>query len=104
MAFKKVYHMVRGLRRWHIHHIHIWNMVCNTNTQERLNGEFADRFMSARCINREDSPIFRITIICHNFIKPHDGMGGKTPAEVAGIEIRGQDKWLMLIQNAAAAA
>ena len=104
IAFKKVYQMVRGLMCWHIRDIHIRNIVCNTNTQERLNGEFADRFRSARGINKEDSPIFRITIIHHNFIKPHGGIGGRTPAEAAGIEIRGQDKWLTLIQNAAAAS
>ena len=104
IAFKKVYRTVRGLMCWHIRDIHIRNIVCNTNTQERLNGEFADRFRSARGINREDSPIFRITIIHHNFIKPHGGMGGRTSAEAAGIEIRGQDKWLTLIRNAAAAS
>ena len=104
IAFKKVYQMARGLMCWHIRDIHIRNIVCNTNTQERLNGEFADRFRSARGISKEDSPIFRITIIHHNFIKPHGGIGGRTPAEAAGIEIRGQDKWLTLIQNAAAAS
>ena len=104
IAFKKVYRTVRSLMCWHIRDIHIRNKVCNTNTQERLNGEFADRFRSARGINKEDSPIFRITIIHHNFIKPHGGIGGRTPAEAAGIEIRGQDKWLTLIQNAAAAS
>ena len=104
IAFKKVYHMVRGLMCLHIRDIHIRNKVCSTNTQERLNGEFADQFRSARGINKEDSPIFRSAIIHHNVIKPHGGIGGRTPAEVAGIEIRGQDKWLTLIQNAAAAS
>ena len=28
-------------------------------------------------------------------------MGGKTPAEAAGIEIQSHNKWLTLIQNAA---
>ena len=37
-------------------------------------------------------------------IQPHSGIGGKTPAEAAGIKIRGHDKWLTLIQNAADAA
>ena len=104
IAFKKVYRTVRGLMCWHIRDIHIRNIVCNTNTQESLNGEFADRFRSARGINREDSPIFRITIIHHNFIKPHGGMGGRTPAEAAGIEMRAYNKWLTLIRNAAAAS
>ena len=27
-------------------------------------------------------------------------VGGKTPAEVAGIEVKGENKWLTLIQNA----
>ena len=71
IAFKKVHCVVRGLMCWHVRYVHIRNRICNINTQERLNGEFADRFRSARGVNREDSPIFRITIIHHNFIKPH---------------------------------
>ena len=46
--------------------------------------------------------MFRITIIHHNFIKPHGGIGGRMPAEAAGIEIRAYNKWLTLIQKAAA--
>ena len=29
------------------------------------------------------------------------GLGGKNPAEAAGIEVGGENKWLSLIQNAA---
>jgi hypothetical protein len=28
-------------------------------------------------------------------------IGGKTPPELAGIEIKGENKWITLIQNAA---
>jgi hypothetical protein len=28
------------------------------------------------------------------------GLEGKTPAEVAGIKVEGENKWLTLIQNA----
>lgn len=28
------------------------------------------------------------------------GLKGKTPAELAGIEVKGQDNWLTIIQNA----
>jgi hypothetical protein len=28
------------------------------------------------------------------------GLGGKTPAEAAGIQVKGEDKWLTIIQNA----
>jgi hypothetical protein len=32
--------------------------------------------------------------------KPHIALDGKTPAEVAGITVKGKDKWLTIIQNA----
>ncbi|MGA8905781.1 MAG: hypothetical protein WB661_12330 [Candidatus Bathyarchaeia archaeon] len=38
--------------------------------------------------------------IYHNYVRPHMGLDGKTPAEVAGIKVEEQDKWLTLIQNA----
>ena len=38
--------------------------------------------------------------IFHNFIRPHTALAGKTPAEACGIEIKGEDKWKTLIQNA----
>ncbi len=104
IAFNKVYRPARGPGCRHIRDIHIQNKVCNTNTQERLNGELADRFRSARGINSEDSLIFRVAVLHHNFVKPHEGIGGRTPAEAAGIDVQGADKWRTLIQNAAAAA
>jgi putative transposase len=36
----------------------------------------------------------------HNFIKPREGLAGKTPSEACGMEIKGEDKWKTLIQNA----
>ena len=79
--------------------------VCHTSIkQERVNGTFADRTNSARGINREDSLVYRVFTLHYNYIRPHAGIGGKTPAEAAGIEIRGRDKWLTLIRNAASAA
>ena len=38
--------------------------------------------------------------IDHNFVKPHTELDGKTPAEVAGIKIQGENKWPTIIQNA----
>lgn len=38
--------------------------------------------------------------IYHNFIRPHEGLGGKTPAEACGITVEGRNKWLTIIQNA----
>lgn len=36
----------------------------------------------------------------HNYLRPHMALDGKTPADKAGIEIQGDNKWLTLIQNA----
>jgi putative transposase len=42
--------------------------------------------------------------VYHNFIKPHEGLDGKTPAEACGIELKGENKWKTLIQNASVQA
>ena len=36
----------------------------------------------------------------HNYLRPHMALDGKTPADKAGIEIQGDNKWLTIIQNA----
>ena len=36
----------------------------------------------------------------HNFLRPHMALDGKTPAEACGIEVKGNDKWKTIIQNA----
>jgi hypothetical protein len=42
--------------------------------------------------------------IYHNYIRPHEALDGKTPADVCGIVVEGENKWITLIQNAATAA
>ena len=37
----------------------------------------------------------------HNFVMPHEGLGGMTPAEAAGIYVHGDDRWLVLLELAA---
>jgi hypothetical protein len=54
----------------------------------------------AQGLKNMDTPILKGTQVFHNFIKPHEGLGGKTPAEAAGIKVEGDDKWKTLIQNA----
>jgi transposase-like protein/predicted RNA-binding Zn-ribbon protein involved in translation (DUF1610 family) len=100
-AFKRVFGSLKGLFM-HLCDIHIRNAFPNTNRQERVNGTFAGRARLARGINSENSLACRIFILHYNYIRPHSGIGGRTPAEAAGIEIRGRNRWLTLIQNAAA--
>ncbi len=51
-------------------------------------------------MKRTDTPILRGYQLYHNFIRPHEALNGKTPADLAGIKIKGENKWLTLIQNA----
>jgi transposase-like protein len=83
----------------HIRHIRLagdWN----NNKMERMNGEIRDREKVMRGLERKDSPILVGYQLFHNYIRPHKALNYKTPAEAAGIQVRGKDKWLTLIQNA----
>lgn len=38
----------------------------------------------------------------YNFIRPHQALNGKTPAEVAGLDLKlGKNRWKDVIRNAA---
>ena len=76
------------------------DQVHNNNKMERLNGEIRDRERVMRTLEKTDTPILTGMQIYHNFIRPHKGLNYKTPAEVADIQVKGNDKWLTLIQNA----
>jgi len=67
---------------------------------ERLNGEIRDREKVMRGLKKSNTPILTGYQIYHNYIRPHEGLEGKTPAEAAGIKIEGENKWITLIQNA----
>jgi len=65
-----------------------------------MNGEIRDREKVVRGVKREDSPLISGLQIYHNYVRPHMALDGKTPAEVAGIKVQGENKWITLIQNA----
>jgi putative transposase len=53
-----------------------------------------------RGLKRQDTKILTGYQIYHNYMRPHEGLDGKTPGEACGIKIQGNDKWRTLIQNA----
>jgi hypothetical protein len=53
-----------------------------------------------RGLKRKDTSILTGYQIYHNYIREHQLLENKTPAQVAGIKIEGENKWLTLIQNA----
>jgi len=83
----------------HIRHITLQGDR-NNNKMERLNGEIRDREKTMRGLKRRRTPILSGYQIFHNYIREHEGLNGKTPAEACGIIIEGKNKWKTLIQNA----
>lgn len=102
-AFNKVFYTNSSPQSQHVNAIKLSGSK-NNNKMERINGEIRDREKTMRGLQRKDTPILKGIQIYHNFIRPHEGLGGRTPAEACGIEIEGNNKWITLIQNASTAA
>jgi len=98
-AYKKESWTQRNPRTQHINAIKLRGNM-NNNKMERFNGEVRDREKVMRGLKKEDTPILKGYQVFHNFIRPHEGLEGKTPAEACGIKVEGKNKWLTLIQNA----
>ena len=101
-----------GLRFVHVTEIHMKKIFNQNNICERLNGEFKDGLSRIRGLKAEMPPIVRLMIVYHNFFRTHTGIGGRTPAMEAGIDIISgnggdadsvpdEDTWITFIQNAA---
>ncbi len=86
-------------RTRHIRHIHLAGDQ-NNNKMERLNGEIRDREKVMRGLKKMDSVALKGYQMYHNYFRPHEGLVGKTPAEIAGIRIEGGNKYVTVIQNA----
>jgi transposase-like protein len=99
-AFMKEYWSNRlDSRSEHVQDIRFDGTI-HSNKMERMNGEIRDREKVMRGLKRTDTPILTGYQIYHNYLRPHESLGGKTPAEKAGIEVRGTNKWITIIQNA----
>lgn len=72
----------------------------NNNKMERMNGEVRDREKVMRGLKQDETPVLKGYQLYHNYIRPHEALDGKTPADACGIQIEGNNKWLTLIQNA----
>jgi len=89
----------KGDRVRHIRDIKFGGQVHN-NKMERMNGEIRDREKVMRSLKTPNTPILKGLQVFHNYFRPHEGLNGKTPAEKAGIQVEGENKWLTVIQNA----
>ncbi len=67
---------------------------------ERLNGEIRDREKTMRSLKKDNFPIIIDMQIHYNYIRTHMALNNDTPANRVGIKIKGNNKWIMLVQNA----
>ena len=98
-AYKKEFWTLKGPRTEHVMHITLRGDH-NNNKMERMNGEIRDREKTMRGLKKKRTPILTGYQIYHNYIRPHEALDGKTPADLCGIDIQGKNKWVTLIQNA----
>ena len=64
-----------------------------------MNGEVRDREKVMRGLKIQNTALSGYQIY-HNYFRPHEALRGKTPAEVCGIAIQGNNKWKTIIENA----
>lgn len=100
LAFKKEFYTAKAPQSQHIRSIRM-NGEHNNNRMERLNWEIRQRERPTVGLKKKDTPIIPGYQLYHNLFRPHEGLSGQTPADVAGIKIEGQNKWITMIQNAA---
>jgi transposase-like protein len=72
----------------------------NNNRMERYHGTFKERSKVMRAIKKPDSAFIEGQRIYYDYLRPHSGLEGKTPAQAAGIELElGVNKWQSLIRD-----
>lgn len=101
-AFKKEFFTLRNPRTEHIRKPRFIDKA-NNNMVERLHGTIRERNKVQRALkNKTNNQIIDGQRIYYNFIRPHQDLNGKTPAEMANLDLKlGQNKWLSLIEKTA---
>jgi transposase-like protein len=88
--FKDVDHVAKcGINKPH----------ASNNRVERLNATIRERTKVVRAWKKHKTPLAEGQRIQYNFVKPHQALEGQTPAQRAGIEIKGKNKWLCMLEK-----
>jgi putative transposase len=100
-AFQKEFFTMKNPRTMNIRSVSVRHEGLNSKV-ERLNGAVRDREVVMRGMDHKESAqdLLEAMRIYHNYIRKHQGLGGKTPAEASGIKVEGNNKWKALIENA----
>ena len=98
-AYREGISQTLGYKVDHVAKCGITKPHANNNRVERLNGTLRERVNVQRGWKNPKSAIAEGQRIYYNFIKPHQSLDGKTPADKVGINIDGKDKWKDLLKN-----
>ncbi len=76
------------------------NTKFDNNLVERLHGTVRERNKTQRGLEKEKSVFVKGHQLYYNFIRPHEGLSGYTPAEFSQIKLDlGTSKWKMLLDK-----
>ena len=100
----EVFRTRAGHRFAHLREMYPSNQFNHNSVRERFNGGIGDRIKVARGFNSDRPAPVRLMIVHHSLFWEHEGTGGKMPAQAAGIEMEGKDKWEIVIANAVLAS
>lgn len=99
-AFKKEFYTMKSPRVQHIRKPRFTDKS-NNNMVERLNGTIREREKVMRGLDNEKTAFVEGFQNYYNFLRPHMSLEGKTPAEVAGIDLKLEgNRWESLIRKA----
>jgi len=80
----------------HVANCGIKKRHANNNRIERLNGTIRERVKVQRGWKIVQTPLAEGQRIQYNFVKPHMALDGKTPANAAGLKVKGWKELLKL--------
>lgn len=84
----------------HIKNVGIADKI-NNNKVERFHGSWRERDKVMRGLGNSENvkEMLENYRTYYNFLRKHQGLDGKTPSEMAGITIEGDNKWLTLMKK-----
>jgi transposase-like protein len=82
-----------------VRHLHTHGFGARMNNQpiERWHSTLKDRLRPMRGLVSPDTQVLRGFAVHYNFLRPHESLGGATPARVAQINLPFEDGWGDLI-------
>ena len=92
----------KGQKPGHVRTASVRNRHINNSLFEYQNGTVRNRIKTVPGFNSENPALLFLFITYYNFIRPHIGLNGKTPAEAMGIRVGGGDERATLLAFASA--